>query len=127
MTRQSDIAKLDRNIKDGEIRLKTFAVNIVTIQKEVDFLSNLEKQLETNIGFLKKNKIVTLAEEYKKAREDLKKTKIRLMQLRSDKAVNEKAHKDLENTVIKNKEAYEKLVKQEENNVLHGKFGRKSE
>lgn len=125
MSRQTDLEKIDRNIKDAEIRLKTFDLNIGTIQKEIDFLSNVENQLQTNITFLKKHKIVTLAQEYKKAREDLKKTKIRLTQLKSDRTINEKAHKELGYMLEKNKEAYDKLAQINENNVLQGKFGRK--
>ena len=42
MSRQTDLEKIDRTIKDCEIRLKTFEVNIGTIQKEVDFLFKVE-------------------------------------------------------------------------------------
>jgi uncharacterized protein (DUF3084 family) len=123
--KQDELTRIAQNIKDCENRLKTFSSNIETIQKEIDFLLNLESQLQANIIILKKIKIVTLATEYKKAREDLKKTKIKLTQLKSDKTINEKAHKELEYLLQKNKEAYDKLAKQGENNVLLGKFGRK--
>ena len=125
MNRTEDLAKLDRNIKDCENRLKTFNSNVDTIQKEIDFLAQIETQLESNISYLKKIKIVTLAQEYKKAKEDLKKTKIRLTQLKSDKTINEKAHKELSYLFQKNKEAYDKLAEQNDNNILQGKFGRK--
>ncbi len=123
--RKDDLEKIDRNIKDAEIRLKTFELNIGTIQKELDFLAALESQLVVNIEFLKKHKIVAIATEYKKAKEDLKKTKTRLTQLKSDKMINEKAHKELGVMLEKNREAYDKLAQQGENNVLQGKFGRK--
>jgi chromosome segregation ATPase len=123
VSRQGDLEKIDRNIKDSEIRLKTFEVNIGTLKKEIDFLVQLEEQLESNISFLKKIKIVTLAEEYKKAKEDLKKTKIRITQLKSDRMINEKAHRELGLLLEKNKELYDKLAQQNENNVLQGKFG----
>ena len=125
MSKIDELTKIDRNIKDAEIRLKTFGLNIDTIQKELDFLTHLENQLLVNITTLKTIKIVTLAQEYKKAKEDLKKTKIKLTQLKSDKAINEKAVKELGFILEKNKEAYDKLSKQNENNVLQGKFGRK--
>lgn len=125
MPKQDELTRIAQNIKDCENRLKTFSSNVETIQKEVDFLVNLESQLQANISILKKIKIVTLATEYKKAREDLKKTKIKLAQLKSDKTINEKAHKELEYLLQKNKEAYDKLSKQGENNVISGKFGRK--
>jgi hypothetical protein len=126
VSKVEDLSKIDRNIKDCENRLKTFSSNIDTIQKEIDFLFGLENQLENNIAILKKIKIVTLATEYKKAKEDLKKTKTKLTQLKSDKMINEKAHKELGVMLEKNKEVYDKLVKQgSENNVLLGKFGKK--
>jgi len=126
-TKKEELAKIDRNIKDAEIRLKNFTLNIETIQKEIDFLENVGEQLDENIKYLKKNKIITLAEEYKKSKENLKKTKTRLVQLKSDKIINEKAYKELDVYLEKNKELYDKLSKQGENNVLQGKFGRNRE
>jgi hypothetical protein len=124
MGKQEELIKIDRIIKDSEIRLKTFKVNADTIQKEIDFISNVESQLNDNIAYLKKVKIVALAAEYKKAKEDLKKTKNRLLQLKSDKAINDKAHKETTAFIEKSKETYDKLTKQNENNVLQGKFGK---
>jgi hypothetical protein len=123
LSKSEDLIKIDRNIKDTEIRLQTFSLNINTIQKEIDFLINLETQIQINITYLKKNKIIALASEYKKAREDLKKTKTRITQLKSDRMINEKAYKELGTILEKNKEVYDKLFKQSENNVLQGKFG----
>ncbi len=125
MSKSEDLSKLEHIIKDMENRLKSFNSNVDTIQKEIDFLLNLERQLESNITMLKGIKIVALASEYKKAREDLKKTKNRLTQLKSDRMINERAFKELKAMLEKNKESYEKLHKQSENNVLQGKFGRK--
>ena len=123
MGKTEELAKIDRNCKDIEIRLKTFEINLGAIQKEIDFLLNLESQLSENIAYLKGIKVIALAVEYKKAREDLKRTKIRIMQLKSDKVINEKAYKDLNTQLEKCKETYDKLSKQDDNNVLQGKFG----
>lgn len=125
MGKTEELARLDRAIKDCELRLRTSEANINTLKKEVDFLLNLENQLDANIAYLKKIKVIALAKEYKEAKEDLKKTKIRILQLKSNLAINEKAYKDIENILGKNKESYDKLGKQNENNVVHGKFGRK--
>lgn len=124
MGKQEELAKIDRAVKDSEVRLRTFKMNIDVIQKEIDFLVNVEGQLQENIDYLKKVKIIALATEYKKAKEDLKKTKNRLLQLKSDKAINDKAHKEITIFIDKNKELYVKLTKQNENNVLQGKFGK---
>lgn len=125
MSKQEELIKLDRSIKEAEFRLRNFNLNIETIQKEIDFLITIESQIEENIAYLKNIKVVTLAVEYKKAKENLKKTKTKLMQLKSDKIINEKAQKELAFFIQKNKETYDKLSKQSENNVLQGKFGRK--
>jgi hypothetical protein len=122
--KQEDLIKIDRLIKDSEIRLRTFKINIDAIEKEIDFLGNIERQLQDNIDYLKKPKIAALAAEYKKAKEELKKTKNRLLQLKSDKSINDKAYKETMAFIDKNKEQYAKLTKQNENNVLQGKFGK---
>jgi chromosome segregation ATPase len=122
--KQDDLIKIERAIKDCEIRLKTFYTNISIIQKEVDLLSVNESKLQENIDCLKNNKAAVLAVEYRKSKEDLKKTKVRLSQLRSDLGATEKAHRDIQNFLTKNKEAYDKLANSNENNVLLGKFGK---
>lgn len=126
MSKSEDLVKLDRDIKDLENRAKAFTSNMDAIKKELDFLSTVEKQLQENVSYLKTNKIVALAVEYKKAKEDLKKTKIRLNQLKGDWSSNERAHKELEVMLKKNREAYDKLSKQSDNNVLQGKFGKRN-
>jgi chromosome segregation ATPase len=125
MGKQEEITKFDRAIKDTELRLRTFNLNIDVIQKEIDFLTNKIKQLEENIGYLKGIKIITIATEYRKIKEDLKKDKTRLSHLKIDITSNKKAHKELE-LILKNyKKTYEKLVDDNKNNVLQGKFGKK--
>lgn len=127
MSKTEDLSKINQTIKDSEVRLRTFKANIDAIQKELDFLNSAEKQLETNIRQLKKIKVAVIATEYRKAKEDLKKTKNRLLQLKSDKIINDKAYKDTSDFIDKNKELYVKSSKQNENNVLQGKFGKDRE
>ena len=124
MAKKDELSKLDQNIKDTEARLKNFTLNVDVVQKEITFLYSVELQLEENISYLKNVKVIALAIEYKKAKENLKKTKTRLLQLKSDKTIIEKSFKELEIVLKKSKENYDKLTKQNENNVLQGKFGR---
>lgn len=126
VSKQEDLIKLDRNIKDAESKLKTFKNNLDIVQKEVDLLSSMERKLQENIDFLKKNKTVAIAEEYKKSKENLKKTKVRLGQLKNDLSLNDKASLEIESYIKQNREAYDKLSKQGDNNVLQGKFGKRS-
>ncbi len=125
MGKQEELVKLDRIVKDLEIRAKTFTSGIDTLQKEISFLLNIEKQLEENLAYLKNEKIVALAKHYKNAKENLKRTRERIYLLNKDKDNSEKAYLDVNKLLTKNKETYDKLSKQSENNVLQGKFGKK--
>ena len=124
MGKQDELNKLYRSIKDSEVRMNTFAVNMATIQKEMNFHINTEKQLEENLTYLKSIKVIALATEYKKTKEDMGKTKKRLSDLRNDMASNKKAYRDTEVILKKNKDAYDKLTEASENNVIEGKFGK---
>lgn len=125
MSKQVELEKLDRSIKDGEIRLRTAKTNIEALDKEIDSLSSLEIQLEENVKCLKKNNVVAIATEFKKAKEDLAKTKARLIALKNDRELFKKSAKDIETFTNKAKEDIEKLQKTGDNNVLRGKFSRK--
>jgi len=124
MGKQDELNKLYRAIKDSEVRMNTFSVNMNTIQKEMNFHINTEKQLEENLAYLKDIKVIALATQYKKTKEDIGKTKKRLSELRSDMASNKKAYEDTETVLKKNRTAYDKLTKDSENNVIQGKFGK---
>ena len=126
MGKTEDLAKLSVAAKDIEQRMFSVKTSMDVIKKELDFLTTLEEQLDSNVRYLKKVKIIALASEYKKAREDLKKTKTRLGQIKGDLGNNERAHKELEAMLKKNKEVYDKLSKTSDNNVLQGKFGRRN-
>lgn len=124
MGKQADLEKLDRTIKDGEIRLRTVKTNIDSLSREIAILDELEIQLTLNLQCLKEKKIVALASEYKKAKEDMAKTKARRIGLSNDRENFKKAVDNVEIVMKKAKEELEELNK-EGDNVLHVEFGRK--
>jgi hypothetical protein len=124
MSKQDDLSKLEIAIKDAELRLEVFNRNIGVIQKEIELLLAVQKQLEENIVQLKKPKVTAMAIEYKKAKEEFKKTKVRLSYLNIDKSANEKAYLEVKFSLEKAQETYKELEKKGENNVIHGKFGK---
>ena len=124
MGKLADLETLDRTIKDGEIRLRTVKTNIDSLSKEIATLDELEIQLRLNIQCLKEKKIIAIATEYKKAKEDLAKTKARRIGLSNDRENFRKAMNDVELVMKKAKEELDELNK-EGNNVLHVEFGRK--
>lgn len=124
MSKKVELEELDRAIRNGEIRLCTVNANIGSLTKEIEHLDTLEMQLEENVKVLKKNNIIAIATEYKKAKEDLAKTRTRLISLKNDRENFKKAADDVKKVMEKAKEDIEKL-KKVDSNVLHGTFGRK--
>lgn len=121
-----ELEKLDKAIKDGEIRFKTVKTNIESLDKEITILETLEDQLNQNVNCLKQKNIIAIATEFKKAKEDLIKTRIRMSALKNDRELLRKACKDVESLLNKTKKDLEKLQKSGDNNVLKGNFGRKN-
>jgi chromosome segregation ATPase len=123
---QLELEKADRIVRDTEIKLRTIKTALDGIEGEIQQLTTLENELEENLKFLKKKNIIALAQEYRKAKEDLTKTKNRLAMLRIDSSNVGRALGDCQAYLQKAKEAYAKLLKGNDN-VIRGNFGRKSD
>lgn len=124
MSKKIELEQLDRTIKDGDIRLKTIGTNIEILTREIDALFDLESQLIDNIKFLKQSNIIAMAAEFKKIKEDLARTVVRLVSLKNDRESFRKSIRNIEDVIKKSKESIENL-KSGENNVVCGKFGKK--
>lgn len=125
MSKIEELDKLDRAIKDAEIRLKSIESNIEQIDKEIAVLSPRKTELEQNIEFHKKANTVPIAHEYKKSKSELSKTKARLILITSDRKKAAQAVKDIQEIIEKFKRDYAELLKTSENNVLKVMFGAK--
>lgn len=126
MGRTEDLAKLDQAIKDAEKRIKTIQSNIDALNKELSTLSTFEDTLLENVKCLKKNQIIAIAQEFKKTKEDLKKTRARITMLNNDKEHFIKSSRDAHTFIKKNQEEIDRLEKDRNNNVLSFKDGRKN-
>jgi chromosome segregation ATPase len=127
VNKKAELEIADRAIKDAEIRLRTIKLHLEALEKEIDALSTLEAQLEENFKYLKKNKVITLASEFKGTKEELQKVKSFLIMRRNDRDAHRKAYKVADDHLGFCKEKYSQLIKQGENNVIQGTFGRKSD
>jgi len=123
VTRPQDLDKLSHAIKDAEARLKVFTQTLETIQKELDALAQVERAIEENVNFLKKKHIIALAQEFKKAKDDLAKTRIRMVKVRIDRDNIIRASREVEEYLRKSKDDYAASLIGP-NNVLT--FGRKN-
>ena len=125
MSKQVELERLDRAIKDSNIRACTVKSNIEVLDRDIANMEELERTLEENLKVLKKQKVVAIAEQFKKAKEDLSKTRVRLITLKNEREDYRKALNNV-NTVIKQSmEAIEKIKRDGDNNVLRANFGKK--
>lgn len=125
MGRPEDLVKLDQIIKEAEQRIKTLQANIDASNKELNTLSTYEQTLEENIKCLKRKQIIAIAQEFKKSKEELKKTRTRIAMLNSDKGHYVRSSKDVHAFIKIKEEELERLQKSADCNVLAFKPGRK--
>jgi predicted nucleic acid-binding Zn-ribbon protein len=124
MNKTEDISKLDRSIKDAEIRMKTVLNNVEALTKEIDLLTNQEKSLEENIKCLKKKRIIAIAQEFKKTKDELRRIHSRILILSNDKEHFIKTSKDMQDFINKTQKELEKLQNTSDNNVLQFNRGK---
>jgi hypothetical protein len=118
-----ELDKLDKAIKDGDIRLKSIQSNIELIDKEISVLGPRKSELEQNIEFHKKEGTIPIAHEYGKAKNELAKVKARLVLITSDQKKAIQAVKDIQLIMEKFKKDYYELLRTSDNNVLRVLFG----
>ncbi len=123
MSKIEQLDKLDRAIKDSEIRLKSIQTSVEQIDKEINTLEPRKNELERLIGFHKQSETIPIAQEYKKAKAELSKTKARLILINSDYKKAVEACKQIEQIIDKFRKDYYELIKTSENNVLKPIFG----
>lgn len=123
MSKIEELDKLDKAIKDADLRLKSIQTNIEQIDKEIAVLGPRKLDLEQNIEFHKKKDTVPLAQEYKKSKAELSKIKARLILITSDRKKTAQACDQIKEIIEKFKRDHLELLKTSENNVLRPTFG----
>lgn len=121
MGKIQDTERLVQAVKDAEARLRVFKNTLDTINREIDHLNFQQGIIQENIAVLKMKNVVALAAEYKKSKEELAKTKTKLIKYKLERLNIGKASKDTEEYMRKAKEDLAATQK-ESNNVLQ--FGR---
>lgn len=124
MGREEELSKIDKSIKDAELRIKTLQTSIDALDKEIAAVSRLEKTLVENVKCLKSKQIIAIAQEYKKAKEELKRTQNRLLLLRNDREHYHKSSEEIEKLLEQARKAFDKLQNIGDSNVLRFKSRR---
>lgn len=125
MAAHHDLDKLAAAMNDLDSRLHRLNVALIKNEDEIAILVVLQDTLEQNIVELKRQHVIAMASEYKKAKEDLQRTLIRLQFLRMDRATYEKAfngHAKMHEYLQKQ---FDETMERITNNVIQVDFGRK--
>ena len=123
MSKTEDLAKLENSIKEAETRLKSVQTSVEAIALEIRKVIVIEETLIENVNILKKKQIVAMAQEYKKAKEELRRVRGRLIVLRNDQAHINKAFQDVNDVLKGIQDQHRKMLVDSENNVI--KFRRR--
>lgn len=123
MNKNEQLDKIDRTIKDLEIRLSGIRTSLGQIENELSVLSPKKTELEQNLRFQKKEGTIPIAHEYKKIKIEFSRVSARLILITTEqkKATNVLAQIETHITKLKNDQI--KLIKSFENNVLQVTFG----
>lgn len=125
MVKYYDLIQIEAAIVDMKRRIELLTISILKNQEEIDILLALNETLVENIKELKRTKQTVMAHEFRKAKEDLKKTTTRLAFLRMDKLTYERAYKGHTGMLDILKKRHEDATKIIENKVIVGNFGKK--
>lgn len=122
MGKKDELERTSTTIKDAERRLTQVQHEVWDLDQEIRHLYTLVDMLEANIQCLKKNRIIAMATEFKKAKRDLETANNRINLLKKDRDTANRAIKHTELFIKKAKENHERLLRSFENNVLRGNF-----
>jgi chromosome segregation ATPase len=120
-TRTEELSKLDNAIKEAEVRMRTINASLDALDKEITILCDLEKTLKENVKCLKEKRVVAIAKEFRKAKDDLKRTQIKITSLKNDREHFSKANKEMDAFLKQTKRDIDRLKESLENNVLQFK------
>lgn len=129
MSITDDLNQAAQKLLEADMRLRTIKVQIDILEREIRLLISLEAQLEENIRWLKRRKVITVANEYRKAKEDLQKTLARCSMLKIDKGNNMKSYDYAEKIYIQAKTEHDIALDRVHNpryNVIEVDFRRRS-
>lgn len=125
MLPKEDIAKIERNLREAELRLAANKAKVDILSREKDSMVVLQGQLAENLKNLKLKGIIALVMEYRKIQSDISKTKVRIGQIEWDLATAEYALKETTKTINQLRILFEKLLAEVGKNVLQGKWPKK--
>lgn len=117
----------EREFKEATERFEALQMHTGKIDSDITLLLLLKKNLEENIATLKSRQIITIAVEYKKAKEDLGKVYNNLTMLRINKNNLEHSTEQARKFLVERREIYLLALANHVSRVIEVDFGRKDD
>jgi hypothetical protein len=125
MAKPISLDEIIRAIGDLEPRLRTTRMGLDLTEQEILMVLMVEENLKENIAELKRENVVVMATEFRKATEDLLKAAQRMAFLKIKKQTYEKALADQAHLLNFLKQKYATELERIQKNVIRIKFGKK--
>jgi len=124
MSNLADIEKIQTTLRLMEERLAAVRGGLHNVERDIDILSTHAAQLNRNVHYLKRKKVIALASEYKKVKEELTTVNTRLAALRSDRENFRTVYARAEVEMFKLKEELDILIHDPGAKVIEADFRR---
>lgn len=125
MGKEKEFAEIKKAVADAEVKRAEIVEEVQKIEKELYHLNTMEEMLVGNIDYLKRNKVIAMAKEFKKATEDLKIARTRINLLVGDLKIAKKSWDNVEKILQQLGKKQVELFRSYTNNVLE-LFGKKN-
>lgn len=129
MAHSEELNKAAQKLLEADIRLRTIKVQLDGLDRDLALMKNAEAQMEENIRWLKRRKIVTVASEYKKVLENLRSLRARSAFSRIDRENCLKMYNQAAAVRDKAKQEHEIALEAHQNpkhNVIQVDFSKKN-
>lgn len=127
MNKIIDLDLATRDLKEAQDRFEAMQAHVFKVSNEIALLEHVEKNLLENISILKSRHIITVAVEYKKAKDDLNKVYTNLMMLKLNKNSLEHSAKQAAKFLDDCKERHAHNLRNQGSKVIEVDFGRKND
>jgi|ERR1035437_565945 predicted nucleic acid-binding Zn-ribbon protein len=127
MNKIIDLDLATRDLKEAQDRFDALQAHVFKVSNEIALLEHIEKNLLDNISVLKSRHIITVAVEYKRAKNDLGKIYSNMLMLKLNKNSLEHSVKQASKFLDECRERHLDTVLSQGARVIEVDFGRKND
>jgi predicted nucleic acid-binding Zn-ribbon protein len=127
MNKVIDLDLATRDLKEAQDRFESLQAHVFKVGNEIALLEHIEKNLLENISVLKSRHIITVAVEYKRAKDDLSKIYSNMLMLKLNKNSLEHSTKQASKFLDECRERHANIMFSQGARVIEVDFGRKND